>query len=77
MDARKLESAALFFTVFGTMLLLPPLVLLFNIRVRFLGVPTEVIYLFAVWLGLIAGGAWFARRLPHSAAAEEKSEADL
>ena len=64
MERRKLGSAALFFTIFGAMLFLPPLVLLFNVKVRVLGVPAEVIYLFVVWLGLVGGTAWFAYRLP-------------
>jgi hypothetical protein len=63
MERRKLESAALFFTLFGVMLILPPLVLLFNIRVRLFGLPSEMIYLFVVWLALVAGTAWFSRRL--------------
>ncbi|HEY9009544.1 MAG TPA: hypothetical protein VIN06_00860 [Devosia sp.] len=64
MTRGKLISAALFFGILGTMLLMPPLVLLFNVEVRFFGVPVEVIYLFAVWLVLVLGTAWFAYRLP-------------
>ena len=63
MERRKLQSAALFLTIFGAMLILPPLVLLFNIEARFLGVPVEVLYLFAAWLALIGATAWFSRRL--------------
>jgi hypothetical protein len=72
MTRSKLTSAALFFGIMGTMLFLPPLVLLFNVRARFLGVPAEVIYLFAVWLVLVAGTAWFSSRMPHEG--DEKSE---
>ncbi len=72
MTRTKLTSAALFFCVIGTMLFLPPLVLLFNVRVRFLGVPAEVIYLFVVWLGLVIGTAWFANRMPHEG--DDKTE---
>ena len=75
MERRKLGSAALFFTVFGAMLILPPLVLLFNVKARFLGVPAEVIYLFVVWLGLVAGTAWFAYRLPHEPEDEKSGDA--
>ena len=74
MEARKLPSAVLFLTIFGAMLIMPPLVLLFNTEARFLGVPREVIYLFLVWLALIAATAWFSRRLPHEAATDEKLE---
>lgn len=63
MSPRKLGSAALFFNVLGTLLLLPPLVLVFNVGVRFLGLPAELIYLFTVWLVLILGTRWFASRL--------------
>lgn len=72
MTRSKLTSAALFFCILGTMLLLPPLVLLFNVRARLFGVPAEVIYLFAVWLVLVAGTAWFAPRMPHGA--DEKAD---
>lgn len=67
MTPSKRTSAALFFCIMGTMLFLPPLVLLFNVRTRVLGIPAEVIYLFVVWLGLIAGTAWFSGRMPHDA----------
>lgn len=63
MERRKLPSAALFLTLFGSAVIMPPLVLLFNIRVRLLGVPLEVLYLFSVWIGLIAITAYLARRL--------------
>ena len=74
MEPRKLQSAALFLTIFGAMLIMPPLVLLFNTETRFLGVPSEVIYLFLVWLALIAVTAWFSRRMPHETAVDEKLE---
>src|SRR5690606_40596340 len=61
MERRKLESAALFLTIFGAMLIMPPLVLLFNATTRVFGIPTEVIYLFAVWLTLIAATRWFSQ----------------
>ncbi|WDR06893.1 hypothetical protein PSQ90_05435 [Devosia rhodophyticola] len=66
MSERKLQSAALFLTLFGAMLFMPPLVLLFNLRQRLFGIPAEVIYLFLVWLGLVLATAWFSRRLPAS-----------
>jgi len=72
MDRRKLPSASLFFLIFGTLLFLPPLVLLFNQHLRVLGIPLEVIYLFAVWLALVVGTAMFAYRLPHDG--EQKTE---
>ncbi|HEV7276012.1 MAG TPA: hypothetical protein VGN80_06975 [Devosiaceae bacterium] len=74
MERRKLESAALFLTIFGAMLIMPPLVLLFNATTRVFGVPTEVIYLFVVWLALIVATRWFSQRLPQEVPADEKPE---
>jgi hypothetical protein len=74
MDRRKLQSAALFLTIFGAMLIMPPLVLLFNATTRVFGVPTEVIYLFAVWLALIVATRWFSQRLPPDTTLDEKPE---
>lgn len=74
MERRKLQSAALFLTIFGAMLIMPPLVLLFNATTRVFGVPTQVIYLFAVWLALIIATRWFSQRLPHEATLDEKPE---
>jgi hypothetical protein len=74
MDRRKLQSAVLFLTIFGAMLFMPPLVLLFNSETRFLGVPTEVIYLFLVWMTLIGATRWFSKRLPHEPTLEDKPE---
>lgn len=76
MDGRKLESAALFLTIFGAMLFMPPLVLLFQLHMRILGVPAEVIYLFVVWLALCVATAWFARRLPQTPSGDDDAEAE-
>lgn len=76
MDRRKLESAALFLTVFGAMLIMPPLALLFQLEQRVFGVPAEVIYLFVVWAGLVAGASWLGRRLPREPAAEPSVQDD-
>ena len=73
MERRKLESAALFITVLGVLLILPPLAVLFQLERRFLGVPIEVIYLFACWLGLVGAALWLGRKLPREAEAEPPS----
>jgi hypothetical protein len=73
---RKLISAALFITVFGTLLLLPPLANVFQLQRRFLGVPAELIYLFACWVALVGAAFWLSRRLPHEPEAEPGSEDD-
>jgi hypothetical protein len=76
MERRKLESAALFLTIFGAMLFMPPLALLFQLERRFLGVPAELIYLFTAWAGLIAGIWWLSRRLPRESAVDTSTEDD-
>lgn len=64
MTRRKLVSASLFFTIFGVMAFLPPLILLFRLDMRVAGVPIETVYVFALWALLVAGGCWFSRVLP-------------
>ena len=73
---RKLISAALFLTLLGSLLLLPPLASVFQIQRRFFGVPTELIYLFTCWLALIAAAFWLSRRLPHEPEAEPRNRDD-
>jgi hypothetical protein len=67
---RKLISGALFLTLLGSLVLLPPLASVFQIQRRFFGVPTELIYLFACWVALIATSYWLSKRLPHERDAE-------
>jgi hypothetical protein len=50
-------------TVAGFLLLVPPLVQLFNHDVRFAGVPQIVVYLFSVWTALILGTVALSRHL--------------
>ena len=64
MERRKLASAALVLTLLGALLFMPPIAAVFQIRQLILGVPSEVIYLFAVWVLLIVGAWWLSRRLP-------------
>ncbi len=63
-DRRKLTGGMLLLTVLGGMLVLPPLVYVFNQPITHFGIPQIVFYLFAVWLLLIAGTALLARALP-------------
>jgi hypothetical protein len=67
---RKLISGALFLTLLGSLVLLPPLASVFQIQRRFFGVPTELIYLFACWIALIATAYWLSKRLPREREAE-------
>lgn len=51
-------------TTMGLLLLVPPLVHLFNHDFTVFGMPQIVFYLFGVWLALIAGTAILTSRLP-------------
>lgn len=64
MTSRKLISAALFFTMFGVIAFLPPLVLLFRFDARVAGIPIEIVYIFVLWALLVVGALWFSRVLP-------------
>ena len=70
MERRKLESAALFVTVLGAMIILPPLATVFQLEQRFFGIPAELIYLFASWAALILAALWLGRRMPRETGAE-------
>ncbi|ODT72923.1 MAG: hypothetical protein ABS75_01490 [Pelagibacterium sp. SCN 63-23] len=50
-------------TVMGLVVLVPPVVTLFNHDSTFLGVPQIVVYLFGVWLLLILGTVALAHYL--------------
>ena len=76
MERGKLESAALFLSLLGVLLILPPLAVVFQLERRLFGVPLEVIYLFVCWLGLIVAAFWLGRRLPREAEAEPPSEGE-
>lgn len=54
----------LLLTVGGALFMLPPLVHVFNQPIAHLGIPQIVLYLFAVWLLLIAGTALLTHALP-------------
>ncbi|MBJ3784247.1 hypothetical protein [Devosia sediminis] len=62
-DRRRVVGGMLVLTVAGFLLLVPPLVQLFNHPVMFLGVPQIVVYLFGVWLALILGTVALTRHL--------------
>jgi len=61
---RKLIAASLFFTAFSAIAYLPPLVLLFRLDVRVMGIPIETVYVFVLWIALVVGANWFSRVLP-------------
>jgi len=56
------EDVALLVPFFGVVLLMPPLLNLFEGRRMPFGVPVEVLYLFGVWLLVIVGAILLSRR---------------
>ena len=62
-NRRRLETAALFLPLFGALLIVPPLIGVFNLPFAILGMPIVAIYLFAVWIGLIGATALLSRHL--------------
>lgn len=63
-ERRRIESAAFVLPIFGAALIVPPIINVFNVEVRVFGVPLEVVYFFAVWVGLVAGAVQLSRVLP-------------
>ena len=57
----RVRDAARVLPVVGVFLLLPPVIAPFAAPVDLGGVPLMVVYLFSVWLGLIAAAALLAR----------------
>ncbi len=63
-DVRRRAEAVLVIQAIGALLLLPPLINLFNTRTLLFGVPLEVLYLFVVWLLLIGCSVIISLRMP-------------
>jgi len=74
-DRRRVVAGMLVLTLAGFLLLVPPLVQLFDHQVRFLGVPQIVVYLFSVWMALILGTVALTRHLePDHADPQDEGE---
>ncbi len=63
-------------TVMGLIVIVPPVVTLFNHDSTFLGVPQIVVYLFTIWLLLILGTVGLTRLLAPDRAREENEASD-
>ncbi len=62
-DVTRARDAARLLPVLGVFLLMPPVITLFAVQADVGGVPLIVVYLFGVWLALIAAAALLARWL--------------
>lgn len=71
---RKLENAALALLVFGALLMVQPILNIFNVPVRLFGVPLVVIYLFMVWITLVGVTLLLSRRMPQSEISRDVAE---
>lgn len=63
-DRGKREDLAALLPVFGVVLLMPLVANLFLARITVFGLPLDMLYVFAVWILLIAGAAGLSSWLP-------------
>lgn len=61
--SKRLSDIAVIAPIFGFILLIPPVIGLFATDAKIFGAPMVLVYLFAVWLGLIVVAVWLGRRL--------------
>lgn len=59
----RLRDAAALLPALGAFLFMPPAITLFGGGTMLAGIPAIVLYVFGVWLALIAGTAYIAHRL--------------
>ena len=59
----RLHDAAVVLPLVGVFLLMPPAITLFTTPYHVVGLPLIVVYLFGVWIALIACAAILARRI--------------
>lgn len=63
-NRRRSEGFGFFLPIFGAILIMPPIVHLFDRGGTIFGLPTIFAYLFGVWFFLIASSFALARLLP-------------
>lgn len=73
---RKARDRAVILPLVGAILFLPPVAAVFRVDATVAGIPLLVLYIFAVWAGLILAAAALAPRLRESDAAVEDAAAD-
>ncbi|ODU84619.1 hypothetical protein [Devosia sp. 63-57] len=62
-DRRRVVGGMFMLTVLGLVLLVPPVVTLFNHDISIMGMPQIVVYIFGVWVLLIVGTVVLTRNL--------------
>ena len=63
LTSRRVRDRSVILLLIGLALLVSPMAGIFEIDAKLGGIPVTLIYLFAVWAGLIAGAAALSRRL--------------
>ena len=71
---RKIRGAMFVLTTLGGLLMLPPLVFVFDQNIAHFGIPQIVFYLLALWLLLVIGTALLARAMPADAPENDDGE---
>jgi len=61
--SKRMSDVAVIAPLLGLILLIPPVIGLFATEATVFGAPLILVYLFGVWIGLIALAAAIARRL--------------
>ena len=72
--SQRMREAAVLLPLVGLFLLLPPLIGLFAAPLDIGGVPLVVLYLFAVWLGLVIAAMRLGRGLELPAPPDEPAD---
>lgn len=71
---KRSEGFAFFLPVVGAMLVMPPIVMLFDVDADVFGIPLIVAYMFAVWLFLVVASLVLTRGLPRAGADQAELE---
>ncbi|SEQ60654.1 hypothetical protein SAMN05428969_3676 [Devosia sp. YR412] len=61
---RRIRGGMFLLTMLGGLLMLPPLVYVFDQNISHFGIPQIVFYLFALWLLLVIGTGLLAHAMP-------------
>lgn len=61
--SERIRNAAVLLPILGIVLVMPPAITLFVANLPVAGIPLIVVYVFGVWLALIAAAAFLSRRL--------------